>query len=300
MKKLKLIQFPNNKKTDLSKLSDYQIVIRNNSKKYIYKKTKICNTCGEKQSIKEYWVKDKHTGRVSNKCRDCELKAKGVVEVGRVRFAKIIFKKGFRRCSVCKEIKPLNLFSKNKYNYGGISNVCYKCSKNLLDDYIKKGKEILSDNHVKTYGKKKGITIFNDEIIKKLREEIQEKQHPKLIIDGQSFMRLRDFAIYIHKTYNNPITMTEKRIRTGKTLEECKLPERQVRAVSKSKGKIKISDTVTGKEYFFESANDKKIRIMLGKNLVIKGIKTGKPVKGSKWKNYLKVERITEIKQPVK
>jgi len=124
-------QYPKNKDTDAKMLSTEMKLIRAKQKYYTYGKTYKCRCCGKKLPIKEFYVKDKHTGRRSTKCRDCELKQREILEVGKLRFAMRIFKKHFRRCSVCKNIKPLTEYANNKKQYGGYSNTCTECSYKL-------------------------------------------------------------------------------------------------------------------------------------------------------------------------
>lgn len=241
MKKHTIEQFPKNKDIDYRKLSKIQIKTRINSvkKKYDYGKEIKCKCCGMLQEITEYYVKDKETGRRATKCRDCRLKQEGVLEVGKYRFAKKIAEKGFRRCSVCKEIKPLEKFTKKKGQYLGIANTCYECSKNLLKKYQIKQREKIGDWYVREICKAKGITDLNDKLIEDTRLKIIEKRKPKYYVDGKEFVTIRDFAKYIKSQYGMPITMTEKRIYLGKTENECKLSEHQMRSQNSKWNNIK-------------------------------------------------------------
>lgn len=293
--KYELNKFPKNKKTDLKELSENQIIVRNNLKIYVYKKSKTCNKCFFKQPINEFYVKNKETGRRSNSCRDCQMKNDGVVELGKQRFSDVIFKKGFRRCSACKNIKPLNDFTKNRSNAGGIANTCYKCSKKLHDDYIKEGRDNLTDFYVREYGKRNGVKKFNIKIIESLRNEIIESRKDKYFLDGKSFLTMEDFAEYIFKEYGNPLTMTKKRINEGKTEKDCVLSENEMRSKAYTKGAVKVTDMVTGDVFVFKNTTDSNLKKMFSKSTVIKRIKNGgitKIKKSSIYKNPCTIERI--------
>lgn len=290
-------QFPKNKTIDISKLNEYQIVIRKNRRRYIYKKHKTCNTCGKKQPITEYYITNRETGRRRNNCRDCILKAQGVIEIGKQRFANKIFAKGFRRCSVCKEIKPLGGFTKNKSQSSGISNNCYECSKKLHDDFVQISRKKIGEFYIKQHGKRRGITELDDDVIAKLKKEIEENRKPKYHLDGKSFLTIADFARYVNGNYNIPTTTTACRIKVGATEQECTISESEYRSLKSgcNKGRIKVTDTITGKKYIFTNTRDKKLRKMIGGTSIVKGIKTGKPVGGyrnSLWENPLLIERL--------
>jgi hypothetical protein len=288
-------QYPKFKDFDNSQLNEYQIEIRNNQKKYKYGKTKTCTKCHKKLPIKEFYIKDKYTGKRSGYCRDCQMREANVLEIGKLRFADKILKKGFRRCSVCKEIKPLTEYSKSKSGYGGYSNNCYECSNRLHSEFLQKQKEIIGGFYVKQYVLSKyGVRISDDEI-ENYRHEIRENRKPKYFIDDKSFITIRDFARYIERKYGNPITMTEKRIMKGKTEDECKLTESEMRSLAYTKGKIKVTDTISGKTFDFKNTRDKRLLKMFSTSAITKAIKTGEPTritKLSKYKNPCTIERI--------
>lgn len=288
-----LEQFPKNK--DIVKLSDEQKTLRANTKQYTYGKTHKCRCCGKELKIKEFYVKDKHTGRRSTKCRDCELKDKGIVEIGRVRYSKIIFKKGFRRCSICKDTKPLSDFFKNATQYGGYSNNCIDCNNKAVSELQKNGQKTISDWYVKEYGKRNGISKFDKQTITNLRNEILDKRKPKYFVDKKEFVTITDFAKYIYEKYGLPITMTEKRISEGKTEEQCKLTENEARSIAYTKGKVKVIDTVTGEVFEFKNTKDAGLLKMFSTCAITRGIKTGEKTKItrlSKYKNPCIITRI--------
>lgn len=288
-----LEQFPKNK--DIVNLSDEQKTVRANAKKCVYGKTHKCRSCCKELKIKEFYIKDKHTGRRSTQCRDCQLKARGIVEVGRVRYAKKIFKKGFRRCSVCKNTKPLTEFSKHKTQYGGYSNNCVECNNNAVSELQKNGKKNITDWYVREYGKRIGISKFDKQTIINLRNEILDKRKPKYFVDEKEFVTITDFAKYINEKYGLPITMTEKRISEGKTEEQCKLTENEARSIAYTKGKIKVTDTVTGEVFEFKNTKDEGLLKMFSSGAITKGIKTEEKTTVtnlSKYKNACTIIRI--------
>lgn len=288
-------QYPKNKDFDISKLSTYQVYIRKNEKIKKFKKTKVCNKCFHRLPIEEFYIKNKDTNRYSNSCRDCQLKSMGILEIGKTRFSMKILDKGFRRCSICKEIKPLTDFYLNKSKHKGISNNCKECSRIKLKNFQDTQRDNLGDFYVKQYGKNKGINEFTEDIINKLREELKEKRKPKFNVDGIDFYTIKEFAEYIKEEYNNPITQTYNRLLKGKSPEQCKLSEKEIRSSAYTKGQIKLTDTITGKVYLFKNTVDAVSSKMIGYSSIIKGIKTKKPVGGyggSLWKNPLIVERV--------
>lgn len=290
-------QYPKNKDFDISKLNEYQIFIRNNQKKYKYGKTKTCSKCFKKLPIKEFYVKDKETGRRCSYCRDCQMREADIIEIGKVRYAKDILKKGFRRCSVCKETKPLTAYSKSVTGYAGYSNNCYECSNKLHGEFIQKQKNEISDFYVRQYGLRIGVIEFTNEVMEQLRNEIIESRKPKYFHNGNEFLTLVDFAKYIELKYNIPTTTTEKRISDGAKEIDCIIPEKQYRSLKSgtNKGKVKVTDTVTGKVFIFFNTKDTALLKMFGLDTITKGIKSGKPIGGkrSRYHNPCIIERIS-------
>lgn len=291
-------QYPKNKDFDISKLNKYQIYIRNNQKVNKGEKTQTCTKCLKELPLKEFYFKDKETGRKSNSCRDCQMREAGIIEIGKVRFAKDILKKGFRRCSVCKNIKPLTSYSKSISGYEGYSNNCYECSNKLHNDFWHKQKNEIGYFYVRQYGIRKGITEFSNEIIEQLRTEIIESRKPKYFLNGNEFFTLIDFAKYIEVNYNIPITTTEKRISDGAIESDCIIQEKEYRKLKSgtNKGKIKVTDTITGEVYVFFNTKDEGLAKMFGISTITEGIKTGLPVGGkrSKYVNPCLIERIND------
>ena len=79
MKKYTLEQFPKNKDIDASKMSNEQLStrVKVTVKMYTYSESFVCKKCGKEQSINEYYIKSKETGRRSTQCRDCAIKSMG-------------------------------------------------------------------------------------------------------------------------------------------------------------------------------------------------------------------------------
>ena len=290
-------QYPKNKDFDVSKLNEYQIYIRNNQRKYKYGKTKTCSKCHKKLPIKEYYIKDKETGRRGSYCRDCQMREAGIIEIGKVRYAKDILKKGFRRCSVCKETKPLTAYSKSVTRFGGYSNNCYECSNRLHSEFLQKQKTEIGDFYVRQYGLRIGITEFTNEVMEQLRNEIIENRKPILFLDENEFLTIADFARYIESNYNIPTTTTKKRISDGAKEIDCIIPEKQYRSLKSgtNKGKVKVTDTVTGEVFTFFNTKDAELLKMFGLDTITKGIKSGLPIGGkrSKYHNPCIIERIS-------
>lgn len=181
--KYKILQYPQNKEINPLDLSYEQNQIRQNSvRKYTYGEKMKCRICGIVHTIDYFYVKDKITERRATKCKDCTMKARGVVEIGKLRFSAKIAEKGFRRCSVCKEIKPLTEYKKCKGKYLGLSHNCYECSARLHDEYIKKQQKEIGVHYIKSFGKLKGINEFNESIISELRNEILSNREKKTVI----------------------------------------------------------------------------------------------------------------------
>lgn len=289
-------QYPKFKEVYKDKLNEYQIYIRDNQKKYKYGKTKTCTKCNKKLGIKEFYVRDKVTGRRNGYCRDCQMRMADVIEIGKIRFAKHILKKGFRRCSVCKDIKPLSDYTKNISVFGGHSNNCYECSKKNHSEFIKKQRQEVGDFYVRQYGLTKGVSDFTDEIMDKLRNEIIENRKPKYFIDNEEFVNLCDFAQYIESQYGIAANTVERRIYVGAKESECIISEKEYRKLKSgtNKGKLKITDTVTGEVFIFNNSQDTDILKMFSFDSVNKGLKSGTPIGGkrSKYCNPCLIERI--------
>ena len=104
-------------------------------------------------------------------------------------------------------------------------------------------------------------------------------------------------ANYILKKYEIPITTTLKRISVGIKEKECIIKESVFRSIKSgcNKGRIKITDNVTGEKFYFFNTTDKSLAKMFSQSTVINGIKSGLPIGGkrSKYKNPCIIERIT-------
>lgn len=287
-------QFPKNK--NFSNLSKEQEDIRKNQKEYTYKEKFTCVKCGYEQPIQEFYVADKKTGRRKTSCRDCQMRAEGIVEIGKFRFSKKIFEKGFRRCSICKDTKPITEYYQKENAFGGRSHSCKNCNYQLTQKFIKSQKEEIGLFHVKQYGKRNyGIVEFDENIITKLKNEIIENQKPKYFVDGKSFVTIKEFARYIENKYGLPIGTTEKRISAGRTEEQCKLTESQMRSIAYTQGKIKVTDTITGEVFEFNNTADERLIKMFSRATITRCIKTGEKTRItslSKYKNPCIIARI--------
>lgn len=299
-------QYPKNKDFDFSKMSIDQKALRLNAvkKTYKYGKEIKCKYCGKKHATEEYYIKDKETGRRATRCRDCQMKQAGVIEIGKLRFAVKIADKGFRRCCVCKEIKPLTEYKKNKGQYLGISNNCYYCANKLHSEFVKKQQQTIGTSYIKEFGKLKGITEFNEDILNDLKNEIlenkAERERLKYFLDGKSFTTLDAFALYVEQKYGvNPSTVIY-RINAGYKEKDCIISENEARSKAYTKGQIKVTDCKTGEMFIFKNTRDKNLLKMFSSTTITEYLKTGETVirkreqkKGqSKYRIDCKIERI--------
>lgn len=301
MERYTINQLPSNKDIDEDLLSYDQKEIRNNAKKiYHYGDEMQCNCCGKILPIDEFYVKDRHTGRRSKKCKDCQMKQMGVIELGKQRYADKILSKGFRRCSVCKEIKPLYKFTKSKTGYGGYANNCYSCSQSLHHKYIIEQNRNIGDHYVSQYVLRKyGIKQLSDTDLDKYRNEIIQKRQPRYAFDDKTFATPSMLAKYLFKKYKIPRTRSIKRLQGGCSPEECLISESKWRSFSITKGKIRVTDVVTGDIMYFKSTRDEGLLSMFSSDCVsrcvLAGGGTSRVTKLSKYKNPCKIERIISL-----
>jgi len=304
--KYSIDQYPKNKDFDQNKLSDDQKELRLNVKVYKYGKRTKCKCCEKKLATSEFYIKDRATGRRSTKCRDCVMKSRGVIEVGKQRFAFKIADKGFRRCSVCKKIKPLSEYPKCKRQYLGISNNCKNCGYELHNKFVKHQQDTIGLSYIKEYGRTKGIFTFTKEINETLRQEIiknrEERDRVKYTLDGKKFKTLESFAQYVSFKYNINSYTVIFRINKGYSEKECTIPETEFRSLNSgtNKGQIKVTDCKTNEVFIFRSTKDKELLKMFSGTTITKYLKSGEIVsrkreqkKGqSKYRIDCKIERI--------
>ena len=235
-----------NKDIGSSKLSAAQLKLRANAtqQSLLPEETRVCKVCRKKLPITEFYVRDKVTGLRQVRCRDCILKSEGVKELGKLRFAAKLLEKGFKRCGMCKAIKPLSEFRVDKNTSTGHITICHDC----LSKDFKIRKETLSDSYVKNHIKRMKLSIT----IEQARKIILETREHRFNIDNKSFKTLQDFTIYVFQQYSIPLSTTANRIRNGYTENDCKLSQHdfQSMSVKKSYGKrSKIRLTIDNKEF---------------------------------------------------
>jgi hypothetical protein len=292
-------QWPKNKdlKPSMMSLDQKKLRIKSKKKKYT-KETKICNQCFKEQDIIEFYLKDKKYKRRDCKCRDCRLKNRGVIEIG---------KQGFRRCTVCKETKPLHShFPKHKSEYLGISNTCKDCNSTLHDSYAKNQRDTIGDFYVREYGKLQGITRFGPKTLQRLRNEIianrQEKERIKYTLDGKGFTNVEEFARYVSKNYDVQHHAVVKRIEKGCTEAECIIPEKEFRSLKSGTnlGQIKATNCKTGEVLLFKNSKDKELRKMFSADTITRYLRSGEEIiylrldKKNRYKSGYKLERIKD------
>jgi len=189
-----------------------------------YRDNLICIDCKCKKTIDDFHIKEKKTGRIDTACKECIAKRDGVKNFGLLTISKELFNKGFRKCSICKDVKELEKFSKNKTSSGGYSHNCYECQTQLTKKYVIEQRENLGDYHLTQYCVRK-YKISKEEVTNELRElariEILEKRKPKFNLDGKYFFNQKDFAKYVYKNYGVPISTVLGRIRDGKKEKDC-------------------------------------------------------------------------------
>lgn len=163
-------QFPKNKSINLCNLSPDQKEIRRNKNIERYKDGIRCTCCQNVQDCTEFYFKNKEIGLRLTICRDCLMRKKGTVEIGRNRFSQKIFKKGFQRCYICREIKPISLFIK-KNNKRGCAEECDKCRIELLRS--KRQKKYAQNGGRKGNGEKGGRSSLGEiKVINLITNEI--------------------------------------------------------------------------------------------------------------------------------
>lgn len=297
-----LEQWPKNKSIDTELLSNAQLYTRAKSIASYSGELRRCKRCGIEQPITEFYFHKNRNGKKYrvHTCRDCILKADGVVEIGKTRFSMAILKKGFRRCCTCKNIKPLTEFVNTTWKYAkGKSFECYECSHNRVHDYQKLQKETVGDFYVRQYALRHyGVGELTDDEYEKYRNEILEGRKPKYFVDGLEFVTLVNFAEYIMNKYGVPITSTEARIRAGHSEDMCKLTEREFRKIAVIKwnaekrgagdsGRIRVTDTVTGHIFIFEYTRDPGLLAMFSTSAIDRAIKTGTKTRITKLSKYI-------------
>ena len=93
-----------------------------------------CDKCKKMKPAKSFPV-NTHTSKYNHTysyykhtCRDCLAEAKGIKEIGKLKFTNDLLLSGKRRCSDCKDIKELSEFPLNKNAHGGYAGVCKSCA----------------------------------------------------------------------------------------------------------------------------------------------------------------------------
>lgn len=260
---------------------------------------KICTACMREIPIEDFSRKGEHNRY--HKCKECIAKRDGVIDIGKQKREAELIKAGLQTCSVCKEIKSIDKdFPKNKHRTSGISKNCKVCNVKLHKLYIKNQNETIGDFYVKQWALRNfKIRAKTEEEINKYRLMIIQRninnEIPKYFVDNQKFLNLSDFARYIEDKYNIKKDTTEARIRAGYTEEKCKLSEHDVKVISNTKGKIKITDTITKEIFIFEHTADSRIKKFISLGNIASKIKSGTPTritKLSKHPNPIIIERI--------
>jgi len=272
-----------------NQLSAEQLDIRklSISPKLLDQDKRICKKCGVEQPITEFYFAGSTRKWRKWTCRDCTMKASGTIEVGKNRFAEDIFKKGFKRCPICKDIKPLTQFSKHKGMANGVAGFCKKCGFELVREYQTKQIEELGDFHVRQYAIRHNLKHKTKKQLDKVRAQIIEKQ-TAIKIDGQTFKTLVDAA----EKYGLSAPAVRKRLDKGVSMSLSKF---EVRSKARTFGEVEVTDSVTGKKFKFYNTRDPKLLKMFSDSAITKAIKTGEKTRVtslSKYKNPCYIKRL--------
>jgi hypothetical protein len=132
MNKYKITRHQTSINIDLSTLSKEQLVLRSKEIEEQGEK-KICKTCLKNKLFGKYRLRLARRGVkgifYDATCKDCHARKRGTKEIGKLKYAKELFNKGFRKCTACKNTKPLTEYYLNKASHTGIMNDCKDCSK---------------------------------------------------------------------------------------------------------------------------------------------------------------------------
>ena len=264
---------------------------------------KTCNECNISQDEIEFYVKDRKTGRLSNKCRTCEAIKHGIIFIGKNKYHKDLRENGLIKCSDCQEVKTMENYHTSNTKQFGYSQVCKKCCLIRHRRYMEVAKEKLTPSYLKQYLKLHyGIDIKNitPELLEIAELEIKIKREPKYFLDGKSFITLRDFAVYVMDNYNIGIHSTEARIRAGHTEKQCTVSEHEHRSefTSKSKGKVRVENIKTKEVIIFKNRSELMKKYNITMDVITRCIDTGeirKPYLNSKNLQSLKIERYEQV-----
>lgn len=143
--------------------------------------TKVCSKCGEKKALTEFYKEKKQADGYNRKCKLCIYPNLGQTEKNRT----LLRDKGLKKCSSCKQIKPLEMFNKNKHKYDGLLNYCKSCQK----ERYKKDREVDKKRKAEKYAlnvdeerkKQKIYRETNREKLKKYRQKRYLKHKDKML-----------------------------------------------------------------------------------------------------------------------
>ena len=143
-----------------------------------------CDKCEKIKPAKSFPV-NTHTSKYNHTysyykhtCRDCIAEAKGIKEIGKLKFTNDLLLSGKRRCSDCKDIKELSEFPLNKNAHGGYAGVCKECARIRNLKYVDSRKSNvleLKDVYVKGFLKKEGFSNedMTPELIEMKRQQLK-------------------------------------------------------------------------------------------------------------------------------
>lgn len=257
-----------------------------------------CKSCNIKKDNSNFYVKDRLTGRLSNKCKICEAKEAGIKDIGKLAISKENLDNGKRKCCDCKTVKPLTDFVKNKSVKSGYSSVCYDCSKERVYKYRKESNKQLGSHYLKRFAISNYGVKHEDaagEILEIAKLHIQAKRNLKLCLDGKEFDNAETFSTYVYEKYGVGKHAVKRRLYVGHSEIECTIPEFEFRSQFswKSRGKILVTDIDTGTARIFSSPKRIVDEINISADVVNRCLMTGEirtPYNNSKNKQTLKIE----------
>ena len=88
---------------------------------------KKCTKCNKEKEYK-YFSFRSDTQKYRNKCRQCAKGYKTLRSDKQGRIGKLL-EEGKKECGKCKDVKPIDEFSSDKYTTTGLTSWCKKCKK---------------------------------------------------------------------------------------------------------------------------------------------------------------------------
>jgi hypothetical protein len=130
--------------------------------------TKLCKACLEEKELCEFNKKSENKDGYSNKCRVC---TKNKVEIPTDKI-----EEGFKKCTYCKVILPIDCFYKNKALKCGLTSDCKNCNNFRKKERYKINKEdILAKNREWYLNNSEFKIQYSKDYYNKNRDVLKEK-----------------------------------------------------------------------------------------------------------------------------